>query len=581
MQHRIGLYLRVSTDEQALRADGSLENQKHRLLAEVKRKNEEEPGWGKVVETYTDDGFSAKDTNRPAYQRMMKDIRAGRIDLILVAEFSRMSRNMLDFCKAMEELKRVGASILSIKEKFDTSTSVGHMMVMNMVNLAQFEREQVAERVTLNFHARALRGLRNGGQPILGYDPVEKNPGILQVNAKEAEDVRAIFQMFLEEESVARTAKRLNQSPIRPKALKRDNCRHNQKGFWQSRTVLNLLRNPSYIGIREINAANKDKDQRRLKPHDQYTQVKASWPGIVDEKTFNEVQRVLDENLKANRARLDAAEERIFLLSGVLDCGECGRALVGCSGHGAKNVHRYYVHRPIEGEKVECSIKTIRAEDIEQKILEHLDVRLTSDGYLQQLGERVVEMKKAESKDESSELERRERELTQVNRDIDAAFRMLATEGASDSLLDVSRQKLEEYTATKKRLEARIADLKWQIADGLSATKEMELVAQSLEDFKRLRKKGNRKGLKRLIRKVFAAIKVERHRLGLFYWTASEAAIVGFEAETKKATGGMPVASNSENAGRLLPFREPAVASSRDEEFENLQFRKIGRGGGI
>ncbi len=92
MQHRIGIYLRVSTDEQALRADGPLENQKHRLLAEVKRKNEEEPGWGKVSEIYTDDGFSAKDTNRPAYQRLMKDVRAGKIDLILVAEFSRLSR---------------------------------------------------------------------------------------------------------------------------------------------------------------------------------------------------------------------------------------------------------------------------------------------------------------------------------------------------------------------------------------------------------------------------------------------------------------------------------------------------------
>ncbi len=227
---------------------------------------------------------------------------------------------------------------------------------------------------------------------------------------------------------------------------------------------------------------------------------------------------------------------------------------------------------------MQCSIKTIKADDIEQKIIEHLDVRLTSDGYLQGLGERVVEMKKAESNDEASELERRERELAQVNRDIDAAFRMLGTEGASESLLDVSRQKLEEFTATKNRLEARIADLKWKIADGTSAAKEMELVAQSLEDFKRLKKNGNRKGLKRLIRKVFAAIRVERQRLGLFYWTASEAAIIGYEAQTKKATGGMPVASDSQNVGRLIPFREPAADSSQDQEFENMQFRKIGRG---
>ena len=94
MRHNIGLYLRVSTDEQALRQEGSLDSQKHRLQAFVDIRNVQDQNWGKVVDVYTDDGISAKDTNRPAFQRMMKDVRKGRVNLILVTDLSRLSRNI-------------------------------------------------------------------------------------------------------------------------------------------------------------------------------------------------------------------------------------------------------------------------------------------------------------------------------------------------------------------------------------------------------------------------------------------------------------------------------------------------------
>lgn len=102
-----------------------------------------------VADVYSDEGLSAKDTKRPAFQRMMRDIRKGRINLILVTDLSRLSRNILDFCLLLEELKKYNAKFLSLKEQFDTSTPAGEMMVFNMINLAQFERKQTAERVSL------------------------------------------------------------------------------------------------------------------------------------------------------------------------------------------------------------------------------------------------------------------------------------------------------------------------------------------------------------------------------------------------------------------------------------------------
>ncbi len=138
----IGCYSRVSTDEQANVIEGSLDNQRHRMQSFLEIKNMQEPGWGRLVEHFIDDGYSAKDTNRPAYERMMKALKSGKINAIMVTELSRLSRNIPDFCDFHKMLENHGAKFFSIKEQFDSSTSAGKMMLYNMINLAQFEREQ-------------------------------------------------------------------------------------------------------------------------------------------------------------------------------------------------------------------------------------------------------------------------------------------------------------------------------------------------------------------------------------------------------------------------------------------------------
>src|SRR5690606_13671598 len=126
----------------------------------------------------------------------MRDVRKGKVDMIFVTDLSRLSRSIKDFCLLLDDLQKANARFLSIKEQFDTTTAAGEMMIFNLMNLAQFERKQTSERVAMNFHARALRGLRNGGPPILGYDKDPSNPSSLKVNDKEANDIREIFSMF-------------------------------------------------------------------------------------------------------------------------------------------------------------------------------------------------------------------------------------------------------------------------------------------------------------------------------------------------------------------------------------------------
>lgn len=341
-QLKVGAYLRVSTDEQASLVDGSLDNQRFRSNAFVEAKNVQERGWGKIVEFYVDDGYSAKDTRRPAFQRMMSDLRKGKINLILVTDLSRLSRNIRDFCEILEILQDHESSFLSIKEQFDTSTPAGKMMLYNLINLAQFEREQTAERVSLGCHARAMRGLLNGGPEILGYDKTPEKRNTYIVNEVEAEQVRTIFNTFLECGTINRTIAKLEELGIRPKIRKNRKNRLVDRGNWTHQSLGCLLQNFSYIGMLEVNRRYKGTKSHILKPCQQYQIVRASWPAIVPKPLFEAVQKVLEDNKKSERARLQSATQRVFLLSGILRCSECGKPLVGQSAHGNTHIHRYY-----------------------------------------------------------------------------------------------------------------------------------------------------------------------------------------------------------------------------------------------
>ncbi len=580
-RHNIGLYLRVSTDEQAVRHEGSIDNQKHRLTSFVDIKNMQDPGWGRIAEIYSDDGFSAKDTKRPAFQRMMKDVKKGKLNLILVTDLSRLSRNILDFCLLLEDLRKASAQFLSLKEQFDTTTAAGEMMVFNMINLAQFERKQTSERVSLNFHARAMRGLRNGGQPLLGYDIDPGNASTYILNPAEAQDVKAIFQMFIEEGSLNRLAKKLNTGLIKPKSVSRAKCRHNAKGSWTAQSLHNLLRNQAYVALREINRANKDKDQNLLKSFQKYQVVKASWPAIVDRTLFDEVQKLLNDNAKLERARLDKAEERIFLLSGFMNCGECGRPLMGTTGHGEKTVHRYYVHRPISGETVTCSVKSVRADEIEQEILNHLDATVWQEGYLDKIEGRIAEMEKPLKNEILAEQERRQAELVAVEKDIQAAFRLHSEMGAL-AIDDLFKDRLKNLRDRKIEIEARLKELTEQLEEEeLSPDRARQRIERTLLDFQKARKSANRMMLKRLLRKIFASIVVGPDEIAVRYWTDAESLGDGQIHKNK-------VASDLVSEATVLEFPCPSISpepplplAAGAEAVGCLPIIKIGRGGGI
>ena len=162
-----------TTEEQAENPDGSIRNQEHRLKEAIEWRNRTS-SFGELAGVYIDAGISAKNMNRPKLQEMLKDAKLGKINLIMVTELSRLSRNLMDFVSIWDMLKNNKCSFLSLREDFDTTTAVGEMVLFQSMTMAQYERKQVSERVHLNILARASRELHNGGSIPLGYKNIQR-----------------------------------------------------------------------------------------------------------------------------------------------------------------------------------------------------------------------------------------------------------------------------------------------------------------------------------------------------------------------------------------------------------------------
>jgi site-specific DNA recombinase len=522
MPHKIGAYIRVSTEEQAQVVDGSLESQQYRLKSFVDSKNIQEKNWGKHVDSYIDDGFSAKDTRRPAYQRMLRDIRNGKIDLILVTDLSRLSRNISDFCGLLEDLESHKAKFLSVKEQFDTSTPVGEMMIYNMINLAQFERKQTSERVSMNFHSRALRGLRNGGNAVLGFDRDKDNPGKLVVNPNEAPGVRGIFSIYLETGSLHATAIRLNGTSISPKVGEGRKARHATEGRWTVDSVRNHLSNYAYIGKREINKAHQHEAQETLKPWHRYQVVKASWPAIIDEKDFANVQRLIKENWKKERSRIAHGERRFFPLSGVLRCGDCNRALIGQTSHGRNEPHRYYGHKMVAGEAIDCKIKRLRAGEVEEAVVAHLSEILLRAGHLDLVEDNLRRAIGAKGLDLFAERDRVQKDIVGLDRDIDSAMKLMETVSTNPDVINLIQEKLEKLATKMKILVADREELLTKIDETNDAKQGRKVIEENARDFQKGWPRASNAMKRRLVRRLVDGLIYTREGLHAYYVTAKE-----------------------------------------------------------
>ncbi len=301
---KAALYVRVSTLYQVDK--DSLPFQKQELTNYCKYALNVED-----VEVFEDAGYSGKNTDRPAYQRMMAKIRRGEFTHVCVWKIDRISRNLLDFAGMYEELKKHRVTFVSKNEQFDTSSAMGEAMLKIILIFAELERKLTSERVTGIMIDRATKGLWNGARMPLGYKWSEENKYPV-IDDEEKVTINFIYDKYEEVKSCLQICRMLNNNKIKTK----------RGGEWTSKTVCDILRNPFYKGTYRYNY--RESARGTLKDESEWIIVPNNHPAIVSEEQWEKCNRIMD----ANKAKKNTAEFRlqryVHVFAGILKCADCG-----------------------------------------------------------------------------------------------------------------------------------------------------------------------------------------------------------------------------------------------------------------
>jgi site-specific DNA recombinase len=350
---RCAIYTRKSTEEGLDQEFNSLDAQ--RESGEAYIASQRGSGWECVPDHYDDGGFTGGNMDRPALRRLMADIEAGKVDCVVVYKVDRLSRSLLDFARIMETFEKHRVSFVSVTQQFNTTTSMGRLVLNVLLSFAQFEREIISERTRDKIAAARRKGKWSGGMPLLGYD-VDPRGSKLVVNDAEAGRVRAIFDLYLEHQSMIATIQELDRRGWGNKGwTTRKGHERGGKSFTKA-SLYRLLRNVTYMGKLRY------KDEVHNGEH----------AAIVSEEVWKRVQTLLGRNGRTGGA--EVRNQFGALLRGVLRCVPCNCAMTPShSTKDGKKRYRYYVciQAQSRGWQV-CPSKSIPATQIEQFVVDQI-----------------------------------------------------------------------------------------------------------------------------------------------------------------------------------------------------------------
>jgi len=343
---RCAVYTRKSSEEGLEQEFNSLHAQREACEAYVASQRHE--GWIIVPDRYDDGGVSGGTLERPALQRLLCDIEAGLIDVVVVYKIDRLPRSLMDFAKLVDVFERNSVSFVSITQQFSTTTSMGRLTLNILLSFAQFEREVIGERIRDKFAASRKKGMWMGGWAPLGYDIADRK---LVINVEEAALIRRIFERFVALGSATMVVKELNADGIRTKSWTTQSGRCREGRLFDKGTVYKILNNRIYLG----EAVHKGK----------------SYPGehhaIVDQALWDRVHAVLDENAhkrgNQTRARTPAP------LKGLLHCTTCSTTMTPSHTRRRGRLYRFYVcSKSMKNGAKSCPVRSIAASEIESVV---------------------------------------------------------------------------------------------------------------------------------------------------------------------------------------------------------------------
>lgn len=421
---------------------------------------------------FEDDGWSAKDTNRPEFQRMMKLIKEKKIDKLVCYKLDRISRSVSDFSTIYNQLEESKCDFISVVEQFDTRSVIGKAMLQICSVFAEMERNTIAERVKDSMLQMAKRGQFLGGPPVLGFsikkakyineNMKEKEMSLLVPNLEELELIKHIYKTYLASDSASSLAKKLSDSNIR----NRNNL------YFTTSLLIDILRNPIYVkssskvseylknkGINVYGAANgngyltynKTDNKNRKKDNKEWICAITKHKGIIDSNTWLEVQKKLDNNKEKQIKKLGTGENPT-LLAGLLKCSKCNSNMLPRIAAG--KYYYYICSKKLGRVKKECDCKNVRADQVDKKVLESIKI-YSKDIFLNSLTTYLSN--NSDTKDSNYIKENLNKQISEKEKIMNGLVNKIAL-STNEDITNIFMSKIEEITNEIKELKLKLCD---------------------------------------------------------------------------------------------------------------------------
>ena len=362
---RCAIYTRKSTEDGLEQEFNSLDAQREACAAYVLSQRHE--GWVLMPGLYDDGGFSGGTLERPGLRALLEEVKANRIDVIVVYKVDRLTRSLADFAKIVETLDAADASFVSVTQAFNTTTSMGRLTLNVLLSFAQFEREVTGERIRDKIAASKKKGMWMGGVPPLGYDVKDRK---LVVNDLEAQQVRHMFQRYLSLGTVVALQEELAAHGVVSKLRTSSGGRQTGGINFTHGALCHLIQNRTFVG--EV--------------HHRGEHYPGEHAAIVDPDVFERAQRQHGENRVARKQGRNIIDPSMLL--GLLFDSSSRRMTTNHACKGSRR-YRYYVSQADPALSNEPLMR-VPAGEVERALIDQLATAISDPGLLHRLIERCT-----------------------------------------------------------------------------------------------------------------------------------------------------------------------------------------------
>ena len=397
------------------------------------------------VGDYVDEALTGTNLLRPGFQKLLEDSQKGMFDTVIVHKYDRLSRSVYDTLDVQQQLARYGIRVESVIEPFNDSPE-GQLQQIVQLGVSQYYSANLAREVVKGLKENAYKAMHNGGIPPYGFD-VDPETKKYVINEKEAEAIRIIFSKIIKGWSYRELAEYLNLLGYRTKIGNK---------FSENSSFYDLLTNPKYKGEYVFNrSVSKPKQigmkrsHRKNKNEEEIIRIPNGVPAIVDEETFELVQKLLKQR---RRSKGQHKAKEVYLLTGLVECAECGSAYHGSSRIGGRNKSKYVSYRCSKRKKLEnpCKCKEINKTLLDEFVVNQLYTTLLNQTNLEQLLEEVNVKLKQKYEDMDQDLPQLQKQLDEVNQKISNLVQAIAMGGLGS--LDTITQEIQRLEHDKVKL---------------------------------------------------------------------------------------------------------------------------------